>query len=415
MIYKVILDTNIYIASNYLFQNASFSALKERAASGKLELLVNSVIEGEVETHINREVKQAANELLKAAKHPKLAALRSVPEFSEKLTVQNPKEWVRKSIEQFQELLEACKVKRIPVSGIDVEKIVLDYFQQNPPFEQGKPNEFKDAIAVASIVREVKNVPEDVLYCIVSGDKGFRKAIEQNLQPGRWKFFSSLVELTQYFAVLDGKTQLVEDFFDCDSATEMVCDAVKEVVDSATLDVEDADLFVDDIEVVDIDDIEYEMYIISIDADSSKARIAVEANCKVKVYYKYTDENESFYDKENQAYLWESIIEREDTYALPIDFVLDIAILECTPDDDVEDCVECIGLLDTPERIDFEEDWLIEREILADSGPFHDEYDPDSDCTIREHALTICPDCGTPIGISNDGGNGFCINCGPNH
>lgn len=36
-----------------------------------------------------------------------------------------------------------------------------------------------------------------------------------------------------------------------------------------------------------IDDIEYEMYIISIDADSSKARIAVEANCKVKVYYKY--------------------------------------------------------------------------------------------------------------------------------
>ena len=29
-----------------------------------------------------------------------------------------------------------------------------------------------------------------------------------------------------------------------------------------------------------------------------------------------TDENESFYDKENQAYLWESIIEREDTYRI---------------------------------------------------------------------------------------------------
>ena len=129
MIYKVILDTNIYIASNYLFQNASFSALKERAASGKLELLVNSVIEGEVETHINREVKQAANELLKAAKHPKLAALRSVPEFSEKLTVQNPKEWVRKSIEQFQELLEACKVKRIANRGVHGEIISQKYME----------------------------------------------------------------------------------------------------------------------------------------------------------------------------------------------------------------------------------------------------------------------------------------------
>ena len=26
-----------------------------------------------------------------------------------------------------------------------------------------------------------------------------------------------------------------------------------------------------------------------------------------------------------------------------------------------------------------------------------------------------CPDCGSRIGIDNDGGNGFCINCAPNH
>ena len=26
-----------------------------------------------------------------------------------------------------------------------------------------------------------------------------------------------------------------------------------------------------------------------------------------------------------------------------------------------------------------------------------------------------CPDCGQPIGIHNDGGNGFCVNCAPNH
>ena len=26
-----------------------------------------------------------------------------------------------------------------------------------------------------------------------------------------------------------------------------------------------------------------------------------------------------------------------------------------------------------------------------------------------------CPDCGRPIGIHNDGGNGFCVDCAPNH
>ena len=27
----------------------------------------------------------------------------------------------------------------------------------------------------------------------------------------------------------------------------------------------------------------------------------------------------------------------------------------------------------------------------------------------------ICSDCWKPIGIHNDGGNGFCIDCAPNH
>lgn len=297
-----------------------------------------------------------------------------------------------------------------------LKKIVQDYFQQNPPFEQSKPNEFKDAIAVASIVNDVKSVPEDVRYCIVSGDKGFRKAVERNLQPGGWKFFSSIVELTQYFALLDGKAQLIEDFLNSNSAAEMVCEAVKEIVDSATLDVEDADFSVDDIEVMNINDTEYDTYVISIDAESSKAKIAVEANCKVKVYYRYTDENQSFYDKEDHAYLWERIVEHEDIYELPVNFVLNVAISEYAPEDDeVEDCVECVGLLDIPERIDFEEDWLIERNVLSDSGAFRNEYDSDSDCVMREHAFTICPECGTPLGMGNDGGNGFCINCAPNH
>lgn len=168
MIYKVILDTNIYIASNYKFHNEIFSALREKSALGELELLINAVIEGEVEAHIKREVKQAAKELLKAA---------------------------------------------------------------------------------------------------------------------------------------------------------------------------------------------------------SKAKIAVEANCKVKVYYRYTDENQSFYDKDDHAYLWERIVEHEDIYGLPVNFVLNVAISEYAPEDDeVEDCVECVGLLDIPERIDFEEDWLIERNVLSDSG-----------------------------------------------
>lgn len=34
---------------------------------------------------------------------------------------------------------------------------------------------------------------------------------------------------------------------------------------------------------------------------------------------------------------------------------------------------------------------------------------------LREPYLDICTDCGKKIGLHNDGGNGFCIDCAPKH
>ena len=48
-----------------------------------------------------------------------------------------------------------CKSERILVNGIGVEKIVTDYFTQAPPFEAKKPDEFKDAIAVSSLLLDI--------------------------------------------------------------------------------------------------------------------------------------------------------------------------------------------------------------------------------------------------------------------
>ena len=32
-----------------------------------------------------------------------------------------------------------------------------------------------------------------------------------------------------------------------------------------------------------------------------------------------------------------------------------------------------------------------------------------------EETYTTCPECGRSISIENDGGNGFCKDCAPNH
>ena len=38
-----------------------------------------------------------------------------------------------------------------------------------------------------------------------------------------------------------------------------------------------------------------------------------------------------------------------------------------------------------------------------------------SDNDTDDDTYDTCPDCGCRIGIDNDGGTGFCINCAPNH
>ena len=133
--------------------------------------------------------------------------------------------------------------------------------------------------------------------------------------------------------------------------------------------------------------------------------------CKVTVYYKYTDENESYYDKEDQCYLWQKIVELEEEYTVAFDMVLSLDVSNCKPEMD-EDDEEILfeDYTESPSCIELEKDRCISTEVVSETDPFYEDLDGEYD-----YATDVCPDCGSPIGIANDGGNGFCINCAPNH
>ena len=65
---------------------------------------------------------------------------------------------------------------------------------------------------------------------------------------------------------------------------------------------------------------------------------------------------------------------------------------------------------ESPSCIELEKDRCISTEVVSETDPFYEDLDGEYD-----YATDVCPDCGSPIGIANDGGNGFCINCAPNH
>ena len=69
--------------------------------------------------------------------------------------------------------------------------------------------------------------------------------------------------------------------------------------------------------------------------------------------------------------------------------------------------------------LDFEADKGFESACIISGCLEEVHYEPIFDDEYEEEYIyggyTICPDCGKKIGLENDGGNGFCIECAPYH
>lgn len=103
------------------------------------------------------------------------------------------------------------------------------------------------------------------------------------------------------------------------------------------------------------------------------ATVSVAAKCVIKIWYKYTDEDQSYWDREDQGYLWQTIVELEDTY--PISFEIDIKldISGWIPSMEERQDVLFEEYLEMPSTIVLYEDDLLEEEDLI-LYPSDDEW-----------------------------------------
>ena len=64
----VFLDTNIYIATKYVFDKQKFAILRSLMSKGKVSLLYTSVTEGEVLQHLTEDISGAVRAYNRALK-----------------------------------------------------------------------------------------------------------------------------------------------------------------------------------------------------------------------------------------------------------------------------------------------------------------------------------------------------------
>lgn len=439
MYYKVFLDTNIYDMANYSFHNYAFEKIKEHAIEGNLLLVINSVIEGEVRSHIKRDVKIAAKELNKIITQRVFSGFRNIEGFSQLLEKKDVQEWVGVCDSEFSQFLIDSKAMRISLNGINVENIMADYFTQKYPFESKKPEEFKDAIAVYALLSDIhgsliemgKNSKiAEFKYCVISNDKGFRQAVKSGLSDVELedvRIFENLNNFIEYTFQMDRQAKFLKVYLLSKYGRAEMEETVRQAIQNADINIDLGERgYVDEQEIVDIDDIEFKPYILDIyeeGGEASIAKIALDATCIVKAWYKYTDENNSFWDKEDSAYWWKTEMQVEGNYLVQSEIVFSIEVKDClVPDEWSEDkefeydkySVIFNDYIDMPTSFDLDEDNLIGEEVIGKTEPFEEKYNGEGE-VVKNTAYSTCPDCGAPIGIQNDGGNGFCINCTHRH
>ena len=199
-------------------------------------------------------------------------------------------------------------------------------------------------------------------------------------------------------------------------------ETVRYAVDDTNLDIYvDNEPFIEQQELVDVNEIKFEPYVLRIYEEEgvpTTAVVMLDVDYHLKVWYKYLDEENSYWDKEENKYLWKTQIEKEGVYHVNFSMVISLDITECVvPEDwnpnsdyDFSDKeVVFNDYFDTPTRVVLSETNLIEDYVIENGNPF---------CVYEENGRLIvdkpysqCPDCGTPIGIHNDGGNGYCVIC----
>lgn len=205
----VTIDTNIFESAKYdLSDGSTIRLLENYVKDGTIKVVLSNIVVRESKKHLAKQVQKICGvsrklraEILKEStehlvKHIGLDSLLDIH--------RDKKDLEDKSEELFDLFLHEIKSEILNNDLIDLDKIIDDYFEINPPFEDGekKRKEFPDAFIANQII---KRFGDNEVVAIVSNDKGFKKACQQTKNH---LFFNSLGEL--YDAINKEKAEYAE-------------------------------------------------------------------------------------------------------------------------------------------------------------------------------------------------------------
>ena len=177
----VFIDTNAFEEKNFSFSCDSLIKIMEHRNESNIELITPDIIT----TEIRRRIKKSTNVAKNTIKNNNEArrSIRILGHDEDIWSKLNRTNYYRELesivVEKYNSFLSETKAIILSVDDVKPSVVFEKYFEIKPPFVNGdKEKEFPDAFALESLLMHAKSSGKKIH--VVSSDKGFKKACEQN-------------------------------------------------------------------------------------------------------------------------------------------------------------------------------------------------------------------------------------------
>ena len=400
----VFIDTQVYINESYNFnEKGKLDFFTKQVREGRVIHLTSDIVIREVEKHIGKDIAEASERYNSLLNSRNLAIFRgrSSNPFQ---NVDNSKV-TEDAISIFRKFLSDTKAFKLRIDTIDLDSVILDYFEVNPPFgmKKDKKSEFPDAFNLAMIRKYAEHNPPAV---IVSGDGDFSK--EKNIG-----CFKTLGELLDAINSQDEITRKVKEYLTLQQ--RYIFDKVdSELMDSGyEIEVDGRDVGrkgdwdgfdYEESELLSVIPLDYRnLDVIGVDYECGVITVALECKTQLELNCSFFDEANSVWDPEDKEYTNTHYGIINETHRTTVPTTISIAF--SNEDEDVTFEIEEI---EVDINIKLDQYTLQKGSRKRRDNPY--SYWEDADIVINP-----CPECGCEMTIENGGGNEFCIRCAPNH
>lgn len=288
--HKIFIDTQYFVRAGLNFQNSALISFKNLCEQDLLSHVTTSVVTKEVKRKIEQSIKDAltARQTFKR----KASILASIDdEQTNSLFIDiDENEIHQKAITVFNNFISSCKTIIVDSKNIDTEELLDIYFNQRPPFSDGKKSEFPDAISLLSLQSHLNE--SEKIY-IVSDDNDLKEFCKNDV---RFIAIESLDKMLDIYSEHSNKlTSAVKEYIS--KSREKLCSKIKTCIENADVfnssSWEDSE--VEDLHVIDIGEIDPSVIYIS----DEECKITFEVEIEYMFIVSGPDFNNGIYDRED--------------------------------------------------------------------------------------------------------------------